>query len=212
MNSKVQNGKKSSYLVILLLVVGLTAFSSTMRELNQVREFLLDTSRLAAQASARISPNEIPHAIVKLETCDAGNRLQQSIPAVELPWLDEVQDETEPTVVTPRRVPQVTAKPRFIPAPPVKPGAAQLAKLEKLRRFEFDAKQSEVTMSSDHGAEPDTFIISDFPVTLFKTKTRKNGIKINPRDREMLLKTLNRSINLRMQVNRLSLPETRNKC
>ncbi len=41
--------------------------------------------------------------------------------------------------------------------------------------------------------------VPELPVSTFKVKTRKHGgIKINPRDREMLLKTLNRSINLRI--------------
>ena len=40
---------KASYRIILLLVVGLTAFSSAMKELNQIQELSLDASRLMAQ-------------------------------------------------------------------------------------------------------------------------------------------------------------------
>jgi hypothetical protein len=196
MNSKGQNGEKTGYLVILLLVVGLTAFSSTMKELSQVREFLVDTGRLLAQSATNIVPAEIPRAVVKLETCDAGKNLQQSIPVIELPWLDQVQEETR--AVKPRRSLQPAVRTEFAPAPrAVEMSATQIAKLEKLRRFEFDPRQFEITMSTGHDAEPDGFINSEFPVTIFKMKTRKNGAnRINPRDREML-KTLNRSINLR---------------
>ena len=48
MNNTGRN-KNTGYLVALLLVVGLTAFSNSMRELAEIHQFTLDTSRLLAQ-------------------------------------------------------------------------------------------------------------------------------------------------------------------
>ena len=74
----------------------------------------------------------------------------------------------------------------------------QLAKLNKLRQFEFDATQFEFRVSSDDNESGDPVPVQ-LPLTMFKAKNRKhNVIKLNPRDREMILKTLNRSINLRI--------------
>lgn len=199
MNSKGQNSEKTGYLVILLLVVGLTAFSTAMKELNQVRQLVLDASHLVAQSSERVAPTEFPQALVKLETCEIKKSLQQSTPSVELPWLVEVQEETEPSVVVPRRTPQLASKEKFVPVPSAKPSAAQIARLEKMRLFDFDAKHFESMFSTGRDAEADGTITVELPVTTFKAKTRRHGaIRINPRDREVFLKTINRSINLRI--------------
>ena len=85
MNNMGQNGEKMRYRVILLLVVALTAFSSAMKELNQVQQLALDASRLFAQWSNKVAPAEAQPAVVKAETCE----MKQSAPAVELPWLAE---------------------------------------------------------------------------------------------------------------------------
>jgi len=85
MNNMGQNGEKMRYRVILLLVVALTAFSSAMKELNQVQQLALDASGLVAQWSNKVAPGEAQTAIAKVETCE----MKQSAPAVELPWLAE---------------------------------------------------------------------------------------------------------------------------
>ncbi len=41
--------KRKSYRVILLLIVGLAAFSSAMKELNQVHQLTLETGQLVAR-------------------------------------------------------------------------------------------------------------------------------------------------------------------
>jgi hypothetical protein len=46
--------------VILLLVVGLTAFSNSMKELAQIHEVTVDAGRLVAQWSNNIAPAETP--------------------------------------------------------------------------------------------------------------------------------------------------------
>lgn len=82
MNSVGQSGDKKSYRVILLLVVGLTAFSSAMKELNQIREFTRETSDLVASWSKLVTPSEpveklapveVPRTAVRLEACESGN-------------------------------------------------------------------------------------------------------------------------------------------
>jgi len=183
--------KKSGYLVALLLVVGLAAFSNSMRELADIHRFTLDTSRLIAQY---IVPAEIPQTpeipqipqlvVAKLNSCES----RRAVPTVGVEWLEDVEGITEPGV-------QVT-----VPAPPAKversaprvrvvkssesnePTEFQLAKLDKLRQFEIRAVPFEFKSTAFE----------------FKVKNRKqNVIKFNTRDREMILRTLNRSINLR---------------
>lgn len=81
MNSTGRKSEKSGYLVILLLVVGLTAFSHSMKELTEIHQLTLDASRLVAQWSGNVTPAEIPEIpqvaevpqtvvrIEKLESC-----------------------------------------------------------------------------------------------------------------------------------------------
>ena len=184
------SGEKTGYRVILLLVVGLTAFSSAMKELNQVQQLSLEASRLIAQWSDKIVPVEVPpQTVVKLESCE----IKQSTPSIELPWLADAaeEDTTEPTD-------------EVAPVPPVltqraKPSRVQIARLKKLRRLNIDPVQFEVRIPPDRDAEQDEVITSEIPLSMFMAKSRKHGaIRLNPRDREILLKTLNRSINLRI--------------
>lgn len=186
MNSKGQNGEK---LVILLLVVGLTAFSNALKELNQIQQFTLDAGRFIAKWSDKVVPTEVPHTVVKLETCESKTSLQQSLPSVELPWLaavPRIKTIKEPSAVALSRSRQT------------KPSEIQLARLKNVPRIDIDPVQFEVRILTDNDAEPDGGITSALPFQ-FKAKTRKHGaVRINPRDREMLLKTLNRSINLRV--------------
>ena len=53
MNNMGQNDEKMRYRVILVLVVGLAAFSSAMKELNQIQQLALDASGLIAQWPSR---------------------------------------------------------------------------------------------------------------------------------------------------------------
>ena len=183
---------KASYRIILLLVVGLTAFSSAMKELNQIQQLTLDASRLMAQWSGTIVPVEVPQTpppmVVKTESCE----MKQSTPSVELPWLTHVaQAETNEIEET--------------EAPPALKRSNDV-KVKKVRRHEVDPVQLQVRIPSIHEADADTFelVVPEVPVTSFseapfKFKTRKGGsYRINSRDREMLLKAFNRSINLRI--------------
>lgn len=186
---------KASYRIILLLVVGLSAFSSAMKELNQIQQLSLDASRLMAQWSGTIVPAEVPQTpqpiLVKSESCE----MKQSTPSVELPWLTHVaQAETNEIEET--------------AAPPVvkRSSPGDIVKVKKVRRHELDPVQFQVRIPSVHEADAEAFEVTvpevpvtSFAATPFKFKTRKGGsFRINTRDREMLLKTLNRSINLRI--------------
>ncbi|HKR11091.1 MAG TPA: hypothetical protein VJT15_03455 [Pyrinomonadaceae bacterium] len=82
MNNVGQSGDKKSYRVILLLVVGLTAFSSAMKELNQLRDFARDAGTLMASLSNALTPShpaeklapiDVPRTAVRLEACDSVN-------------------------------------------------------------------------------------------------------------------------------------------
>jgi hypothetical protein len=195
MNSTGNNSDKAGYRIILLLVVGLTAFSSAMKELNQFQQLSLDASRLVAQLTQTLTPAEVPPAqpetltVVKVESCES----KQSEPAVELPWLANVAaeetseiEETEPPVIAKR----------------ARNTRVELAKLKKLPQIDIDPVQFEVRILSDHDAEAAEISVPEIPAPpafAIKNKTRKPGtIRLNTRDREMFLKTLNRSINLRI--------------
>src|SRR4029078_1918954 len=105
MNNK--GNKKSGYLVALLLMVGLAAFSNSMRELAEIHRFTLDTSRLIAQYIAPAETPQIPQVpqivVAKLGGCNS----RQAVPRVGVEWLEDVEGITEPGV-------QAT-----VPAPPV---------------------------------------------------------------------------------------------
>lgn len=186
MKSTGQNSDKASYRIILLLIVGLTAFSSAMKELNQIQQLSLDASRLIAQVSGKIVPAQVPTTpipvvVQKTESCE----MKQSEPSVELPWTHVAQADTNEM--------------EEIEAPVI------VKRSKRERRSTIDPVQFEVRISPDHGDEAETveLTVPQFPVTSFtaapfKFKTRKhNPIRISTRDREMILKTLNRSISLR---------------
>lgn len=205
MNSTGQNGEKTGYRVILLLVVGLTAFSSAMKELNQLQQFTLEASRLVAQWTPTIAPAEVPQVtqipeipeipeiketVVKVESCES----KQSLPSVELPWLSNVAHATppKPRAVVPRPSQVIDFKKDF-----PKPSEFQLAKLKKFAQIDIEQVPFDVTVLTDAGTE--RMVFSELPVSPTKTKSRtRREIRIHPRDREMILKTLNRSINLRI--------------
>ena len=182
--------------MILLLVVGLTAFSHSVKELTEIHHLTLDASRLVAQLSGDVAPAEIPRIpqtivkIEKLESCDS----KQSTPSVELPWLNE---ETEPSAVAsprtqPGKIQRGTRRVITIPSD------AEIAKLKKLQRMDIDTGEFEVRIPNVQIPEAGIPTSGEMLEFTFRARSRKhNTFKYNPRDREILLKTLNRSINLR---------------
>ena len=201
MNRTGQNREKSGYKVLLLLVVGLTAFSSAMKDLNHLRQFALDASGLVAEWSDKFSPApevpsvpqtiEVHQTAIKVETCE----LKQSEPSVELPWLSNVVAprpvETKPRAITPRPSQVIDFK-NDLPLP----SETQIAKLKKIPQFDFDSAPF-VFRIVNGDDEPDVVVTTELPKSEVRNKARRyREIRINPRDREML-KNLNRSINLR---------------
>ena len=189
-----RGSEKMRYKVILLLAVGLTAFSSAMKELNQIQQFALDASRLAGQLAESVARKpippqtpELPHVAVKVETCD----IKQSLPTVELPWLEH--DKT-PRAVVPRPSQLIELAKVKRPVNRVKADAEvdavelrALAKLKKLPQINIDPVAFEFTIPSEHDADP-----------VVKMKTRRHdATRTNPRDRDVL-KTLNRTFYLRI--------------
>jgi len=171
--------------VILILVVSLAAFSSAIKELNEVRQFGLQLNEFVAEWSDKLAPADIPAPVLaKVETCHS----KQSEPAVELPWLQHVAQADETTDIEEPETPATSVVTRT-PA-----GKTETPKVKKTCRRDIDPVQFEVKIL-DNQDVPAAF---EFQQSGFKFKTRKHSfIKISPRDREML-KTLNRSINLRI--------------
>src|SRR5215212_8098681 len=203
MNSTGRHSEKSGYLVILLLVVGLTAFSHSMKELTEIHHLTLDASRSIAQWSGNITPAEIPQTpitlekidkIAKIETCES----KQSAAPVELPWLDDTREQpTPPSAVRPGRKQIRIERPNR--SVNIGPSEADIAELKKLPRVKIDADEFEVRIPTVQLPEAGDTVSPEIPEFTFKAKARKHGtLRMNPRDREMLLKTLNRSINLRI--------------
>jgi len=186
--------KRSGYLVALLLVVGLAAFSNSMRELADIHRFTLDTGRLVAQYIAPAEVPQIPpqmNIAAKLNSCER----RQAVPVVEVQWLEDVEGITEPGAQATVPAPRVKIV-RVAPRTPAKPTELQLAKVEKFAKFDFHAAPFEFKIANDDndGSEAP----AQLPLTMFKAKTRKhNEFKLSTRDRELILRTLNRSINLR---------------
>ena len=201
MNTTGQNRQNSGYKVLLLLVVGLTAFSSTMKELSQLHHFALDASHLIAELSDKFYPAqavpsipqtaEIQQTTIKVETCE----LKQSLPSVELPWLSNAAarptEPKPPRAVVPRPSQVIDFK-NDVPLP----GEIQIAKLKKIPQIDVDAVHFAFRVAN--GDEPDVLVTTELPKSEVKNKPcRAREIRFNPRDREMSLKSLNNCINLR---------------
>jgi hypothetical protein len=166
--------------IVLLLVLGLAAFSSAVKELNNLRQLGLEVHEYVAQWSEKMAPAEIPPVPVKPGSCQS----KHSEPSVELSWLNVAPQENEAAPVEKRTR---TVK-------------VETAKVKREHRSNVDPVQFEVRILNDHTAEQDIPAVYEFPMpaTSFKFKTRKPAsFRISPRDREML-RTLNRSLNLRI--------------
>lgn len=186
---KTGRNKNSEFLVALLLVVGLAAVSDSMRELAEIHQFTFNVSRLVAQ---EFLPAEVPAQVIvaKHESCE-------STPATEDEWLediDEIGESGADVAMQTARV-EVSKATRRVRNKPLE---VQVAKLSKLQKFDFAGAPFEFHVATDNNDDSDTPTPVQLPATMFKTKTRKPAIfRISPRDREIILKTLNRSINLR---------------
>lgn len=200
-----QGSEKKSYRVILLLVVGLAAFSSAMKELNQVHALTLQTSELIAQWTDAVAPSE-QHAILalaKVESCEnsqivvppppplpapAVTATVPAVPSAQLPVPPEA-----PEIVTPAAVPPT------LPRAPKVPAVVPAAKPARAVRPSHDAAEVRVLLSTDDFVEKNLRDALEADVTLkaLKAKNRRPQIFITPDGKDVILKTLTRSINLR---------------
>lgn len=195
-----QAGEKRSYRVILLLVVGLAAFSSAMRELNQVQALTLETTSLVAQWSEKLAPTE---KAITVETCQ--NR-QMTIPVPPIAAVPDLppmppappappaqvansDDVDSPEMIAPEVAPVPPAAPR-VPAPPA-------PKMRRAFSQTHDSAQVRVLISTEDVEKTlkDAFD-TDSSLKALKARNRRH-ILVTTDGKDVILKTLNRSITLR---------------
>src|ERR1043165_700728 len=188
-----QASEKRSYRVILLLVVGLAAFSSAMKELNQVRDLTLEATNLVAQWKDAFAP-AYPMVTVSVETCQNRRTLLPPPPPLQqlppLPPAEPVQSDAMDGVV-----PEAPRSPAE--APPAPPAVRQVPKPRRVVRPARDAAEVRVLLSNDDFVEKslkDAFN-SDQSFKAFKTRNRR-FIFVTPESHDVILKTLNRSVHL----------------
>lgn len=193
-----QANEKKSYRVILLLVVGLAAFSSAMKELNQIQEFTMETTSLVAQWSEKLAPTE---KTISVETCE--NR-QANIPVPPIPPVPEiapVPPAPPVAVAEPDEMesPEITA-PEVAPVPPAAPRvpAPRAPKARRVLPATHDSAQVRVFISSEDFVEKSLkdALEADSSLKALRAKTRRH-ILVTPDGKDVILKTLSRSINLR---------------
>ena len=194
-----QGSEKRSYRVILLLVVGLAAFSSAMKELNQVHELTLETSSLLAQWTDRLVPTE---KTISVETCETN---QVNIPLPPLPVVPTSPLRPAPVAEPDDMDCPATETMEAVPAPPT-PARVPATPFSKPRRMApplHDPAEVRVWLSTDDLIEKgsvdknirDAFE-TDPSLKALKAKSRRH-IFITPDGKDVILKTLSRSINLR---------------
>ena len=197
MNSVGQSGDKK-YRVILLLVVGLAAFSSAMKELNQVREFARDASNLVASwskavepapADDRVVPVEVPRTAARLEVCE-NNHAAEPMPQAQGGVVVAEEPVKAPAVATvrpPRRELQVQTVRRL------RPVDIDLTELRNEARHAADLK---VLMMADSDEEGAISVPSEPSLKLPKFKELRQ-FKVGTKEHEIFLKSLNRTVNVR---------------
>lgn len=196
-----QGSEKKSYRIILLLIVGLAAFSSAMKELNQIQAFTLQTGQLIAQLTDSL-PNDRNELLVKSDTCDS--KILPPLPAAPaLPAVPPVpavpavpSSPAEVEVDVPDTVPQ--AAPPAPVAPRAKPRRVVRVQREVPVTAKAEVPDVRVFISTEevlNKALKEAFQ-ADFNQKALKAKNRRH-IMISPDGRDVILKSLNRSINLR---------------
>ena len=210
MNSVGQSGDKKSYRVILLLVVGLTAFSSAMKELNLLREFTRDTSNLVASWSnamqpaepvEKLAPIDVPRTAVRLEVCE-NNEVKEVRPVTTV---EPVPFQAGGSVAQEPRVEIKDVGKAFVSRRSER-REEQVAALKKHRLEDIEIVELrnqmrrladlKVIITEDGHGEAEIAIPSGLNLILPKVKTHRQTF-VSPEEREMFLKNLSRSINLR---------------
>ncbi len=198
-----QSGDKKSYRVILILVIGLTTFSSAMKELNQVREFTREARSLVASWSKavepapavdRVVPVEIPRTAARLEVCENSHPanaaeplppVQGGVVVAQEPVEVKQAAQTVVTVRPPRRDVQTLRKLRAVDID-----------LVELRNQAHRAADLKVLMADSDDDEAETSVPPDLNLKLPKVKEVRQ-FKVGTKEHEIFLKSLNRSLNVR---------------
>ena len=209
MKSVVQSGDKKSYRVILLLVVGLTAFSSAMKELNQLREFTREASNTVvswshalqtAEPVEKLAPVEVPRTAVRLEVCE-NNQVKDVNPVIAV-------DPVEPAGGSVAQAPRVEIKDvgktfvsrrserREEQVATFKKHRLEDIELVELRKQARRLADLKVTIMADGDDEAEIALPPGMSLKLPKVKIHRQTF-VTPEEREIFLKNLNRSINLR---------------
>jgi hypothetical protein len=89
-NTPNQTGERKSYRVLLLLVVGLAAFSSAMNELNQLYSFTMETGKLIASWSDTVVPIASASSPVVSNSCASSFIPQNVSHSDEFRWSGNV--------------------------------------------------------------------------------------------------------------------------
>ena len=204
MNSMGQSGDKKSYRVILLLVVGLAAFSSAMKELNQVREFTREERSLVASLSKavepapavdRVAPVEVPRTAARLEVCENSHPVDTAEPLESVRGGVVVAQEPVEVREAPQTVVTVRSPRREV----------QMQTLRKLRPVDIDlvelrnqarrATDLKVLMADSDDDEAEISAPPEVNVYLPKVEVRQ--FKAGTKEHDVFMKSLNRSINVR---------------
>jgi len=200
MNSMGQSGDKKSYRVILLLVVGLAAFSSAMKELNQIREYTREARSLVASLSKavepapavdRVAPVEVPRTAARLEVCENSHPVDLAEPlesvrggvvVAQEPVGVREATQTAVTVRSPRREVQVQTLRKL------RPVDIDLVELRNQARRATDLK---VLMADSDDDEAEISAPPEVNVYLPKVEVRQ--FKAGTKEHEVFMKSLNRS-------------------
>ncbi|HEY3582173.1 MAG TPA: hypothetical protein VGK82_16570 [Pyrinomonadaceae bacterium] len=174
----------------------MAAFSSAMKELNQVRDLTVEAGNLVAQWKDAIAPAD-PMVTLSVETCQNTRTLVPPPPPLQaLPPAAPVQADALDVVV-----PEVPSAPEALPAKPATPAPPAIREVPKPRRAvrsAHDAAEVRVLLSKDDFVEKtikDAFEL-DQSLKTFRTRNRR-FIFVTPEGHDIILKTLNRSVNLR---------------
>jgi Toastrack DUF4097 len=136
MYSTNQNGEKKMYRVILLVAIGLAAFSSAMKELNQFQQLTLDAGNLIAQWSDIVVPTASARTPAKIDTCEAPKMVSQiSERSDEFRWNGSVAQG---------QAIEIKGINGDIVAEPAAGGEVQVVALKKSRRSEINSVQLKV--------------------------------------------------------------------
>ena len=189
-----QGSDKKSYRVVLLLVIGLASFSNAMKELNQVRDLTLQTTNFLAQVKDAFAPAD-ELTTINVETCQNRTMSPPPPPLPELPAVPVAPAAASD--VTEVEVPEVAPAPPALPAvAPTAPRVREVPQPRRVRPAHGPAEVRVFVSTDDFEKSIKDAFESDQSLKALKAKNRRY-IYMTPDGRDVILKTFNRSINLR---------------